>query len=156
DPAAIAEVREEAWPDVRDDDELADVLHTLIALPEECGTALPGCVPWKPYFEQLQGSHRAARARVRDESQAGALHNNCDFWVSAEKAKAFRSIYPDAQFEDQLPEVPGEAPPQEDALKAALTGWLAHLGPTTASTLAELLRLPVAEIEKALLRIEST
>src|ERR1700687_429326 len=34
DPAAIAQVREEAWPDVRDADELHDVLHTLIALPE--------------------------------------------------------------------------------------------------------------------------
>ena len=33
DPAAIAQVREEAWPDVRDADELHDVLHTLIALP---------------------------------------------------------------------------------------------------------------------------
>src|SRR5215469_18430685 len=54
DPAAIAEVREEAWPDVRDADELADVLHTLIALPEECGPALPGCVPWMPYFELLR------------------------------------------------------------------------------------------------------
>ena len=31
DPAAIAQVREEAWPDVRDADELHDVLHTLIA-----------------------------------------------------------------------------------------------------------------------------
>jgi len=34
DPAAIAQVCEEAWPDVRDADELHDVLHTLIALPE--------------------------------------------------------------------------------------------------------------------------
>jgi ATP-dependent Lhr-like helicase len=33
DQAAIAQVREEAWPDVRDADELHDVLHTLIALP---------------------------------------------------------------------------------------------------------------------------
>src|SRR6202022_360637 len=33
DPGAIARVREEAWPDVRDADELHDVLHTLIALP---------------------------------------------------------------------------------------------------------------------------
>src|SRR5712664_1615767 len=37
DPAAIAQVREEAWPDVRDADELHDVLHTLVALPEEIG-----------------------------------------------------------------------------------------------------------------------
>ena len=34
DPAAIAEVREEAWPDVRDADELHDVLQELIAIPE--------------------------------------------------------------------------------------------------------------------------
>ena len=34
DPAAIAQVREEAWPDVRDADELHDVMHTLVALPE--------------------------------------------------------------------------------------------------------------------------
>jgi ATP-dependent helicase Lhr and Lhr-like helicase len=33
DPVAIAQVREEAWPDVRDADELHDVLHTLIAVP---------------------------------------------------------------------------------------------------------------------------
>jgi ATP-dependent helicase Lhr and Lhr-like helicase len=35
DAGAIAQVREEAWPDVRDADELHDVLHTLVALPEE-------------------------------------------------------------------------------------------------------------------------
>ena len=33
DPAAIEQVREEAWPDVRDADELHDVMHTLFALP---------------------------------------------------------------------------------------------------------------------------
>ncbi|HXB22769.1 MAG TPA: DEAD/DEAH box helicase, partial [Candidatus Solibacter sp.] len=37
DPAAIAEVRADAWPDVRDADELADTLHSLIALPEGLG-----------------------------------------------------------------------------------------------------------------------
>ena len=35
DAGAIAQVREEAWPDVRDADELHDVLHTLVALPED-------------------------------------------------------------------------------------------------------------------------
>ncbi len=37
-----------------------------------------------------------------------------------------------------------------------VTGWLTHLGPTTASVLASLLHLPVAEIDKTLLRIETT
>jgi ATP-dependent helicase Lhr and Lhr-like helicase len=34
DPAAIAQVQQEAWPDVRDADELHDVLHTLVSVPE--------------------------------------------------------------------------------------------------------------------------
>src|SRR6202795_747631 len=33
DPAAIEQVRQESWPDVRDADELHDVLHTLFAFP---------------------------------------------------------------------------------------------------------------------------
>src|ERR1700688_300296 len=33
DPAAIAQVQQEAWPDVRDADELHDVLHTLVTMP---------------------------------------------------------------------------------------------------------------------------
>ena len=37
DAGAIAQVRAEAWPDVRDADELHDVLHTLVALPEGMG-----------------------------------------------------------------------------------------------------------------------
>jgi ATP-dependent Lhr-like helicase len=34
DPAAIAQVREEAWPDVRDADELSEALQVFVALPE--------------------------------------------------------------------------------------------------------------------------
>ncbi len=79
-----------------------------------------------------------------------------DFWVSAEKIKAFTAIYPDAQFEETLPPVEGEAPSPEDALKAMVTGWLTHLGPTNATALAALLHLPVTEIDKTLFRIETT
>ena len=43
DPAAIAQVREEAWPDVRDADELHDVLHTLIAFPENAAVGRQSC-----------------------------------------------------------------------------------------------------------------
>jgi ATP-dependent Lhr-like helicase len=45
DPAAIAQVRNEAWPDVRDADELHDVLHTLVALPEGLGSPVWGRAP---------------------------------------------------------------------------------------------------------------
>jgi ATP-dependent Lhr-like helicase len=155
DPAAIAEVRADAWPDVRDADELADTLHTLIALPENF-VPPDGRLPveaWQSFFQQLRASNRATRAIIPGNDGARSA---ATFWVSAEKAKAFAAIYPDAQFEDQLPPLDGEAPSQEDALKAMVTGWLTHLGPTTAPALAALLQLPVSEIDKTLLRIETT
>ncbi len=138
------------WPDVRDADELADTLHTLIALPENFAPEeqRTPAEAWQPMFEGLRHSNRATRARVDAEESC--------FWVSAEKAKAFLAVYPSAQFEDQLPEVPGETPSADDALKAMVTGWLTHLGPTTALALAQILNLPVAEIDKTLLRIEAT
>ena len=54
DPGAIAQVRDEAWPDVRDADELHDVLHTLVALPESVWGA------WDGYFETI-GESKAGR-----------------------------------------------------------------------------------------------
>ena len=148
DQAAIAEVRADAWPDVRDADELADMLLTLIALPED--SIAPDRVPvrdiWLPFFDRLKSSHRAGSAMV----------DGARFWVSAEKARSFLTIYPQAQFEDELPEVEAEPPSREDALKASITGWMTHLGPTTGARLANLLHLSLADVEKALLRIEST
>src|SRR6267154_958565 len=55
DPDAIAQVRQEAWPDVRDADELHDVLHTLIALPEDL---LP-----KPAWGQPPSAVQSSKAR---------------------------------------------------------------------------------------------
>lgn len=158
DPAAIEQVRADAWPDVRDADELADALLTLVAVPEnnttedtEGGDRVFGSsghpiIGTPDLFEELRASNRSTRTTVPD----GA------FWVSAEKIKAFKTIYPEAKFEDQLPEIESAAPAREDALKAMLTGWLTHLGPTTASSLAELLHLSASDVENTLLRIEST
>ncbi|HEY3974660.1 MAG TPA: DEAD/DEAH box helicase [Candidatus Sulfotelmatobacter sp.] len=57
DPGAIAQVRQEAWPDVRDADELHDVLHTLVVLPEELE------LMWgQPPLRQAQGRLSAVRS----------------------------------------------------------------------------------------------
>ncbi|HEY6253590.1 MAG TPA: DEAD/DEAH box helicase, partial [Candidatus Angelobacter sp.] len=186
DPAAIEQVRADAWPDVRDADDLGDALLTLIAIPTPI-TETPRhgedrAEEWQGLFERLKTSNRATRAIVsaatnpnpvilsearpgkRVEGPRGSVPNDTasgnslekTFWVSAEKIKTFKAIYPEAQFEDQLPEIETASPSQEDALKAMLTGWLSHLGPVTASSLARMLDLPASEIEKSLLRIEST
>jgi ATP-dependent Lhr-like helicase len=140
DPAAIAQVREEAWPDVRDADELHDVLQTLIALPEDLAH------DWEPYFESLATSDRAGRA----------IQDGKSFWVSAERAQSFKQIYPTAEFETELAKLDGPVPSPDDALLQMTTGWMGHLGPTAARELGEILRLPASEIDKALLRLEAT
>ena len=66
DVGAIAQVREEAWPDVRDADELHDVLHTLVALPEE--------------LESMWGQPRSAVRFSEGEHSRMELPNS---WTSA-------------------------------------------------------------------------
>ncbi|MGA7216758.1 MAG: DEAD/DEAH box helicase [Candidatus Sulfotelmatobacter sp.] len=144
DPAAIAQVREEAWPDVRDADELHDVLHTLVALPAESlghGSGL-----WGYHFERLIGEGRAASASVGDRT----------YWVAAERGKTFSVLFPEARFEPLLAEVEASVPTRDDALLTLVTGWMSHLGPVTATQLGETLGLPAPEISNALLRMEAS
>jgi ATP-dependent Lhr-like helicase len=144
DPAAIAQVREEAWPDVRDADELHDVLHTMVALPESSVSF--GTGQWKFYFERLLSEGRAA----------SAVSGGRVYWVAAERAKTFSALFPDVQFYPVLAEVEATAPNRDDALLTLVTGWMSHLGPATAGELGETLGLPAAEISGALLRMEAS
>ena len=61
DAGAIAQVREEAWPDVRDADELHDVLHTLVALPEEFGSLWGQ--PSSTVLSEAEGAVHSSEAR---------------------------------------------------------------------------------------------
>lgn len=148
DPAAIAEVREEAWPDVRDADELHDVLHTLIALPTKLGALGHADTEqtWGFHFSKLVLHSRATRARVGD----------AEFWVATERALTFKAIYPDAVFEPAINAVEKSAPSFDDALYNMMTGWLSHTGPTTAQKLSDALHVPAGKISQALLRLEVT
>ena len=157
DPAAIAEVCDDAWPDVRDAEELHEALLTLTALPAQANADAHGIsrlnaklqesLPaWAPFFEQLVAGRRAGLARVSNET----------YWVAAERVPAFNQIFPAARFE--VPPANMESPTvsHEDALLALVTGWMSHSGPVTASQLASIVVLPVADIDKTLLRLESS
>ena len=154
DPAAIEQVREEAWPDVRDADELHDVLHTLIALPigvEHVGAAALGCAVersstvWLPLFEKLRIGNRALRA------QAGAR----DYWLAAERASSFTQLFPDAILESSPPDF-GKPQSTDDAVLSLVTGWMSHVGPITSTELGALLGIEASEIDKAMLRLEAS
>jgi ATP-dependent Lhr-like helicase len=178
DPAAIAQVRAEAWPDVRDADELHDVLHTLIAVPidrvatdalvrpaEQSSAAGLGELTlahpdqgvrvdadnrrnndWEDYFRRLLEHCRAMNAFVADRC----------YWVAAERAQMFSSLFPDSSFDRAIVEIESAVPSRDDAVLALVTGWMTHLGPTTAQQLGSLLGLPLSEIEQALLRMEAS
>jgi ATP-dependent Lhr-like helicase len=155
DPAAIAEVRDEAWPDVRDAEELHDALLTLVALPQLDGhdangpvaTKLLETVPgWMEHFQTLADDRRATRA----------LLGGRGYWVAAERAETFLQIFPSAYFETPPPKIGAEEASREDALRLLMTGWMGHCGPVTASELARALGLSTSEIENTLLRLESS
>jgi ATP-dependent helicase Lhr and Lhr-like helicase len=150
DPAAIAQVREEAWPDVRDEDELHDVLHTLIALPiDRLATVTPEFtdIPkWQWFFESL----------VRERRAAVAVNEDRHYWIAAERARIFAELYPSAAFEQPVIDIDSQVSSRDEALLALTTGWMSHLGPVTADQLGSVLGLPSPEIEKALLRMEAS
>ena len=157
DPAAIAEVCDDAWPDVRDAEELHDALLTLVALPHRAETDVSIANPlsgklqqsvsqWSAFFNQLVEDRRASCAEV----------GSATYWVAAERKHTFAQIFPSARFEAHLPDIESSAVSREDALLSLVTGWIAHSGPVTANQLATLLALPVSDIDKSFLRLESS
>ena len=147
DQAAIARVHEEARPDVRDSDELHDTLQTLVAVPEEIGHPKwqEAVENWRPFLAELMEGWRVLRAQV----------NERHYIVASERAKDFAQVFPEAKFEVVPPEVPSIAASRDDALLAMMTGWMMHSGPVTSEALAYWLGIPAADVEKALLRLES-
>jgi ATP-dependent helicase Lhr and Lhr-like helicase len=146
DPAAITQVQIEVWPDVRDPDEMHDVLHTLIAFPEACRICLDANRDWLNYLEQLVVERRATRAS----------RNGWMFWIASERARTFAAIFPDAEFSPEPPEIEIEVPSRDDALLAMITGWISHLGPVTAEHLVLTLGVPKSDVEKTLLLLEAS
>ena len=148
DPAAIELVREEARPDVREADDLHDVLQTLVLLPVP--TEMPG---WDRLTEAWQGFFDVL---VRNRRAVAAMQDGRQYWISSERAKAFAKIFPDARFEPQPPEVASPEISREDAIMQMVSGWLSHCGPVSAHGLSETLGVPQGDLDAALLRIEMT
>ena len=96
---------------------LHDVLHTLVALPEDLDrtdlgrSALEsgfqiGSDRWTVFFEQLVRQGRAG-VGVWAEAQtaSGQPARLRRYWVAAERARSFRSLFSEASFERELAEV---------------------------------------------------
>ncbi len=151
DPAAIQQVREEAWPDVRDADELEDALETLVALPEDFvplgrEPRESAAAAWGAYLDPLIAERRAARAVLDGKT----------FWVAAARARTFAALYPGARLTSEIAPIDQSQPDGEEAALVLVRGWLAHSGPIAAGELATAVRFPVADLEPALLKLEAS
>ncbi len=144
-PEAIAEVMDEAWPGVRDPDELHDALLTLIWLPSEAGRV------WLPFLPALLHNGRAAVVTQQE------MDSGVEGWVAAERVETVRAVFPQMMLTPQPAAVVGQpAPSREDAVLAIVQGWMESIGPITSGELADRLRIPEPEVQAALLRLESS
>jgi ATP-dependent helicase Lhr and Lhr-like helicase len=156
DPAAIEEVCVDAWPDVRDEEELHDALLSLFCLPLASGVergegnlsvrCRVSAANWRAAFERLASQRRVAVASVGDEK----------YWVTAEQAAAFEQIFPSACFEASLPTIPlAVDKSRDDLLLDMTTGWMLHSGPVTVRELAGATGIPAKDLDRAMLRLEA-
>jgi len=148
DPEAIASVREEAWPQVRDADELHDAINSLGALAQSEAHAHG----WSAWLAGLAAAGRATRMPV---AQHDAL------WVSIERLACVRAIYPQAQCEPPLTALAGldearDEPWNEDtALVEIVRARLSGFGPLTVAQIARPLALEASAVALALTRLEA-
>jgi ATP-dependent Lhr-like helicase len=140
DPAAIAQVREEAQPFVRDEEELHDSLLSLVACPAQ--------EEWRPFFERLREAGRAGALRLPDSRE---------FWSVSERWMLARSAYPDAEVLSQ-PSLPGKLADAAESIEAVsrlVRGRIEVCGPTTAALLSEELGIRPSAVEAALFALEA-
>lgn len=148
DPNAIARVIDEAWPDIRDADELHDTLMTMVAIPEllpDSAAAQP-LSEWRSYYDALAASKRAGTV----------LHEKRRYWVAAERLREFLAIFPNAEVQTDFSAIAGKGEIEpEKARNNMVRGWMLHLGPISTEMLAAYLGLSTSEIERAMLALES-
>ncbi|WP_166432745.1 DEAD/DEAH box helicase [Luteimonas yindakuii] len=143
DPAAIARVRDEAWPEATTPDELHDALMLLGALDEAELRREPG---WPALLEPLQASGRATRMVL----DGGTLH------AATERLPLLRALHPQAGIAPAVA-VPAEFSRDWDADAAVVElvrARLGALGPVEVRDLARPLGLQVAAVERALMALE--
>jgi ATP-dependent Lhr-like helicase len=144
DPAAIAELREECWPDVRDEHELHDLLCSLVAVPEEI-QSIDGALHWAGFFERLEFHGRATVGE----------YGGRRYLVAAERIEHLRLLWPGVAIERPIP-CPPEAKElvHGDVVRKTVQGWMALLGPITSRALGSRLGLEPAAIWAAMLVME--
>ena len=141
---AIAEVREEIWPDIRDEHEFHDLLCGLVVVPVEL-LSDRRARDWSEFAARLERTGRVTVAN--SEGQA--------YLVAAERAAWVRVLLPPVEIAVGMWTTPGELPSCSDILGKTCQGWLQITGPTTAAALGARLGLDADAIWQQMLRLEA-
>jgi len=145
DAEAIASVREEAWPQARDADEMHDALNTLGCIAEGEAQREP---QWLDWLHGLANAGRATRLAIAEHDA---------LWVCAERLNCVRAIYPQARCEPPLkpPAEYDEPWTEEAALVEIVRARLSGFGPLTVAQVARPLALEASAAALALTTLEA-
>ncbi len=144
-PDAIDTVRQQAWPDPRDADELHDALNIMGFIAEH-EIAPDKLQNWQSYLARLQQDGRATRLETRHQQT---------LWVAAERLQALMLVCPDSEIAPKINALDSnEAATPEQALTEILRSRLEGLGPITLKKLAEPIARNESEVMQTLLALE--
>jgi len=135
DPAAIAKIRSECWPDIRDHHELHDLLMSVVAVPYSMIDGKPS-KHWPELLDRLVCGGRAQMLQV-----AGT-----DCWVATELVSLVNHIWSSTITSPEL---------RENAIRKCVQGWIQILGPVTANKFAAFLPIDSRSIHQAFLSLEA-
>ena len=152
-PDAIAAVIEEAWPTVRDADELHEALHLFVWVPEEQGSA------WSEFLPELVASGRAAIVEfLEGEGNEGTIVKG---WVTTEHLPMLRTIFHEIRVIFDASLIPPSVADEESNLEPeaarslVVRGWMESCGPVTVPELSSTLHISEQFVRTALLGLES-
>ncbi len=145
DEAAINAVRAEAWPLVRDPDEMHDALFNLgwLSVAEASSHS-----DWSEHLAELANARRAAIL-----TNAGGA----PIWITAERLNQFAQIFPDARLAPAITAPSAAEPVARDraaALVEIVRARMTVAGPVLVRTLAADLGVADGDIDTALLTLE--
>ncbi|MGC2510408.1 MAG: DEAD/DEAH box helicase, partial [Acidobacteriaceae bacterium] len=136
DPTAIAAIRSECWPDLRDEHEMHDLLFQVIALPVSM-MRQQETSPWESLLKRLERNGRASVV----ECQTGR------YWVATENLASAESLWHQSEYVT-------DTVTYGSAAMKLVQGWLQILGPVTANSLASLLGVSAESIFQKLVELE--
>ncbi|MFM0736219.1 DEAD/DEAH box helicase [Paraburkholderia xenovorans] len=145
DAAAIDSVRDEAWPQARNADEMHEALTGLACITQ---AEARNHENWPAWLDALARAGRATRLRVAPDDM---------LWLPVERVMCFQALYPDMPFDPSLAPPKGytESWSADDALLDVLRARLTGFGPLPVRAIADALGLPAPRIEQTLAHLEA-